>query len=250
MKTRGYATILLLIICGVLAAYETRDLVDIPTAGILQRGEYSVFAKIYRDCGVLSGAQVGLFPRFMFGVTYGGENIVGNQQATWHELPGVSVKVRFLDETQGQPAMAGGFDSQGHGHWYKDLKRYDIKSRGFYVTASKNFTFMGSLSAHGGLNLSLEDRDTDRDLDIFLGIQKSIGDMIDASIEYDAAINDNASKANMTFITGKRGYLNGGVSVHFTDELTLKFTAYDMLENGPDTVGMDRSAMIIYNMTF
>jgi hypothetical protein len=247
---RWMITMILVLITLSLFAYETRDLVDTPTAGILQRGEYSISAKIYRDCGVLAGAQVGLFPRFMFGVSYGGENVVGNQSTDWHELPGVNVKWRLFDETFKAPALAVGFDSQGHGHWYKDLERYDIKSRGFYLAASKNVVFLGNLGLHGGLNLCVEDRDTDKDLDIFLGVEKSLGDMLDVMLEYDAATNDNASKANMEFMTHKRGYLNGGVVVRFTDELMLKFTAYDMLENGPSTVGMDRSAMIIYNMKF
>jgi hypothetical protein len=243
----------LIILCFsiLLSGYELRRLVDVPTAGILQRGETSVFTKLYRNNGMLVGSQVGLFPRFMFGISYGGEKIVGNEEPVWHDNVEVNLKLRVVDESPSAPAVVIGYDSQGHGNYSTESERYDIKSKGFYASVSRNWIFLGNLGLHGGLNYSLETED-DKDLNFFVGLDKTLGNVITLVCEYDFALNDNDDRVdeNDKFLGAGKGYLNAGAEIRFTDYLSLHVNAYDLLENSPNTIGFDRALMIVYNMSF
>ncbi len=237
----------LLMMTALLSAYELNTLIDSPTAGILQKGEAEISAKLYKDNGLILGTKVGLFPRFNIGVNYGAEEIVGNKNPRWHERVEFNCKLRFLDETSQVPAIAVGYDSQGHGNYYKDQKRYDIKSKGVFLSASKNYYFLGNLGFHLGMNYSLEIKDKDEGVNIFAGIDKSLGDMIVIMGEYDTAWND--TKDNIEDMRGV-GFLNASVDIYFTDYLVLKLSFYDLLQNRADTEGCDRTLTLLYFMTF
>ncbi len=234
---------ILLIISVSVFAFELNTLIDTPTAGILQQGEAEISAKIYKNNGLLIGTRVGLFPRFMFGVNYGAEEIVGNEDPQWHDRVEFNAKIRLMDESNSLPAIAIGYDSQGHGN-YND-HRYDIKSKGVYLTASKNFFFFGNIGVHGGINYSLENEDNDDEPNIFFGFDKTIGDMIVLLAEYDTGWNDNEAD----FVKG-RGFFNASVDLHFTEALILKVSFYDLMLNNIHTQGCDRSITLLYNMTF
>lgn len=237
-----------------LSAYEMNRLVDSPTAGILQKGESEISAKLYKNNGLIIGANVGLFTRFMFGVNYGAEQVVGNQEPQWHDRVEFNAKLRLMDESNQFPAFAIGYDSQGHGNYNDDYNRYDIKSKGFYGVFSKNYLMLGNIGFHLGLNYSLETDDNEEGLDIFCGIDKSIGEMIVFSCEYDLALNDNDDKfendIDETLKGLGRGYMNACMDVHFTENLVMKISFYDILENKIDTEGSDRTISLFYYMSF
>ena len=224
-------------------AFELNTLIDSPTAGILQQGEAEISAKIYKNNGLLIGTRVGLFPRFMFGVNYGAEEIVGNEDPQWHDRVEFNAKIRLMDESNQLPAIAIGYDSQGHGNY--NNSRYDIKSKGVYLTASKNFFLFGNLGIHGGINYSLETEDNDDEPNLFFGFDKTIGDMVVLLAEYDTGWNDNE-----TNIVKGRGFFNASIDLHFTEALILKVSFYDLMLNLKDTEGCDRSITLLYNMTF
>ena len=247
MKKLSILFILLIISMSVFA-FELNTLIDTPTAGILQQGEAEITAKIYKDNGLLIGTKVGLFPRFMFGVNYGAEEIVGDQNPRWHDRVEFNAKVRLLDENNQLPAIAIGYDSQGHGRYDKSQKRYDIKSKGVYLTASKNFFLFGNLGIHGGINYSLETEDKDDEPNLFIGFDKTIGDMVVLLAEYDTGWNDNADFKSD--IVKGRGFFNASIDLHFTEALILKISFYDLIMNRIDTQGSDRTVTLIYNMTF
>ena len=234
---------ILLIISASVFAFELNTLIDTPTAGILQQGEAEISAKIYKNNGLLIGTRVGLFPRFMFGVNYGAEEIVGNESPQWHDRVEFNAKIRLMDENNQLPAIAIGYDSQGHGNY--NSSRYDIKSKGVYLTASKNFFLFGNIGVHGGINYSLENEDKDDEPNLFLGFDKTIGDMVVLLAEYDTGWNDNDAD-----VMKGRGFFNASVDLHSTESLVLKVSFYDLLLNNPSTQGCDRSISLLYNMTF
>lgn len=247
--------ILIVVVClAQLSAYEMNRLIDSPTAGILQKGESELSAKIYKNNGLIVGAKVGLFPRFMFGFNYGAEQVVGNQEPEWHNRVEFNAKLRLLDESNLYPALAIGYDSQGHGNYNDDYSRYDIKSKGFYGVLSKNYLFLGNLGFHLGLNYSLEKDDDEDGVNLFCGFDKSIGQMVGLNCEYDLALNDNEDwKQNNVDETIKglgRGYMNAGLDVHFTENLIMKVSFYDILQNRKDTEGSDRTISLLYYMSF
>lgn len=238
---------------NMISAYELNTLIDSPTAGILQKGEAEIYAKLYKNDGFILGTKVGLFPRFMFGVYYGAEKIVGNEDPEWHDRVEFNAKFRIIDEDSNFPAIALGYDSQGHGNYHKDAERYDIKSKGFYGVLSKNYLFLGNLGFHLGANYSLESKDNDDELNFFVGFDKSIGEVLVFICEYDLAWNDNDKWHEQPFDEAIKGlgygYLNACLDLHFTESLILKVSFYDLLENRPDTEGCDRTITFMYYMS-
>jgi len=228
---------------GTDAKYEYRSLIDMPTAGILQKGFVGVTLDVLPQGGVVSKIEVGAFENFSFGISFGGTNVIGTGSVQWYQLPGVNVRARILDETEGLPALTLGFDSQGKGEYFKDLHRYEIKSPGFYVAAAKNFDFFGYLSVHGVLNYSLERKDGDKDLDFWVGVEKTVGKKFSLIAEYDFATNDNTANA----IGNGNGYLNFGVRWSVGEGFTVGLNLRNMLDNRKVNSGKaDRGIFVEY----
>lgn len=212
---------------GTDAKYEYRSLVDLPSAGILEKGYVGISADVMPFGVVISKIEVGVFDNFSFGISYGGSNIIGTGKVDWYELPGVNVRARIIDETESIPAFTLGFDSQGKG-WYDDnFDRYEIKSPGFYAAAAKNFQFLGYLSLHGVINYSLERDDGDKDLNLGIGFEKTVGGRVSVIGEYNFGVNDNNGNA---FGDGK-GYVNMGVRWSVGEGFTIGLDLRDLVNN-------------------
>jgi hypothetical protein len=212
---------------GTNAKFEYRSLIDLPTAGVLSKGFAGVSLDILPFGVVITKIEVGVFDGFSFGISYGGSNIIGTGTVDWYKLPAINIRARIIDESEALPAIAVGFDSQGKGVYNKDLERYQIKSPGFFAAASKNFIFFGYLSIHGVVSYSLERQDGDKDLNLGIGFEKTIGDKVSFVTEYDFAANDNTGAS-----LGKgNGYLNLGLRWSVGDGLTLGIDLRDILEN-------------------
>lgn len=221
---------------------EQRILIDLPTAGTLERGSFNIKLRIFANGGLLGGVAVGITPRFMFGISYGGENIIGQGDVNWNPNPGIQARIRIIDESFTMPAIVLGFNSQGYGAYNDSLNRYANKSRGFFAAASKNYAFLFNLGLHGGVNYSLENDDDDDDINFFLGADLSFSREFRVVIEYDSALNDNNDRG---FGSGK-GYLNAGFQWSFSDRLFLEFNLKNILENGPDNLHTSREIKIGY----
>lgn len=212
---------------GTNAKYEYRTLIDMQTAGILEKGFAGVAIDVMPNGVVITEVEAAAFNNFCFGISYGGSNIIGSGNIDWYKLPGIYAKIRFIDESQMTPAIAVGFDSQGKGLYSEELNRYQIKSPGFFVAASKNFELLGYLSIHGMLNYTLERDDSDKDLNLAIGIEKTIGGSVSFYTEYDFALNDNNP---LSFGAGK-GYLNAGVRWSIDQGFTIGLDLRDLLSN-------------------
>jgi hypothetical protein len=233
---------------GESASVEPLMIVDKPTAGLLKQGAYAVTSNFYQNGGVLVGISVGVFEPFTFGISYGGTNIIGPAKIDMNLFPGVNAKLRLLNEGQMMPAIAIGFDSQGKEPYLADdsLKRYTIKSPGVYIAASKNYAFLGNLSFHGGFNRSMEVGDGDRDLNMYIGIEKSIGRDISLMIEYDFATNDDNNNA-----LGKgNGYLNFAFRWSWGKGLVVGFDLKNVTQNQNNVNIGNRTLQIDYIGSF
>ena len=211
---------------GDASILEPTMLIDKPTAGMLRRADYHISANFFQRGGVLTGVSVGLFDRFSFGISYGGTGIIGPDRIEMNPLPGVKAKLRLVNETAMTPAIAVGFDSQGKEVYLDSLKRYTIKSTGFYAVASKNYELMGHLSLHGGLNFSIETKDGDKDMNLFIGAEKSLGDIFSVLAEYDFAVNDNTDRVGQG-----RGYFNLGFRLSAGEGLVIGFDLKNVTQN-------------------
>lgn len=233
---------------GAAASIEPTMLIDRPTAGMLHRGNYRVTADFFEDGGVLFGVSVGLLDRFDFGISYGGTNVLGKREPQMNPYPGVNIRLRIIEESSSVPAVALGFDWQGKGPYNKEFKRYLVKSPGFYAVASQNYAVAGNLSVHGGVNISTERGDGDKDLDAFVGAEKSLGSDISLLAEYDFATNDNS--ANAFGRDRGRGYLNLGVRWSWGKGMVLGLDMKDVLKNQGDISLGNRTIRIEYVGSF
>ena len=228
---------------GTNAKYEYRSLIDMPTAGILEKGFVGVTSDILPNGVFIAKMEVGVFDNISFGISYGGANVIGSGAPRWYNLPGVNFRIRLINETVALPAVTAGFDSQGKGEYFDSTNRYAIKSPGFFGAVSKNFQFMGYLSLHGTINYSLEGKDGDNFLNMMVGFEKTIGSNVSIIGEYNFAFNDNADK----YYGKGNGYLNMGVRWSLGDGFTLGFDLRDLLDNKKWSPGSaDRAIRIEY----
>jgi len=212
---------------GESAKYEYRYLVDMPTAGLLEKGFVGVLTDILPSGVMIAYMEVGVFQNLSFGISYGGSNLIGRGNIDWYKLPGINIRVRILNETSTIPALTGGFDSQGKGEYFKDESRYSIKSPGFFVAASKNFELLGFLAFHATANYSLENKDGDNFVNLSGGVEKTLGSNVSLIVEYNFALNDNNGNFG-----GGNGYLNTGLRWSVGNGFTLEFDLRDLLQNG------------------
>lgn len=212
---------------GSSAKYEYRYLIDMPTAGILNKGYVGSTTNVMPYGVVIQRLEVGVFDNISFGISYGGSNIIGTGTPGWYKLPGVNFRFRIINETVGLPAVTLGFDSQGKGEYYDSTSRYAVKSPGFFGAVSKNFSFLGYLSLHGTVNYSLETKDGDNFMDLSIGFEKTVGANVSIVGEYDFAFNDNTTR---DFGSGN-GYLNMGIRWAMGEGFTLGFDLRDLLDN-------------------
>lgn len=209
-------------------AIQFTEMVDLPTAGTLNRGSYDIHLRMQPVGGLLFGFGFGLFDKLNFGFSYGGDNVIGYGNIDWNPQPGFAIKYRIFDESYYMPAIALGFDNQGFGPWAGS--RYMVKSRGFYAAASKNYKFLGTLAFHGGVNYCMEDRQgSENTLDAYAGLEKSLNNELWLVAEFDAALNDRTR--DHQFGEGY-GYLNAGVRWLFSNRLMLEADLRNLLRNG------------------
>ncbi len=203
------------------------DLIDTPTANFLSRKYFQLKLRVYQLGGMLGGLTVGLTNRLMFGVSYGGQNIIGQGKVSWNESPGVNLRYRLRFEDYRFPAVSLGFNSQGYGSYYSELKRYQIKSKGFYVVFSKNYFVLKDFGVHAGVNYSDENKGAEKDLNFFCGAHLMLDSELSLLWEYDFAINDNDDKS----LGSGKGYMNAAVRWYFSRQLVFEFSVKNLLKN-------------------
>ena len=228
---------------GDKAQYQYRYLIDMPTAGILDKGFVGVSSDILPYGVLISRIEVGVFDNISFGISYGGSNVIGAGNPDWYKLPGVNIRFRIIDESIALPSVTLGFDSQGKGIYFDEQNRFAFKSPGFFGAVSKNFAFLGYLSVHGSVNYSLEEDDGDNFVNLMAGAEKTLGPNISLIADYDFTLNDNDTQL---FGNGN-GYLNVGLRWSLGDGFTIGFDLRDLLDNKRwDPSRADRALRIEY----
>ena len=249
--------------------YPPLNLVSIPTAGTLPRGSFTFESLVIKNGGIVSRLSVGFTDNFSFGVSYGAQNLIGNNRPSINKTtPEVQIKYRVFDESEKMPAIVYGLDTQGRGSYHSidtisirgqdsihTLNRYDQKSWGMYMVMSKNWNLLGNLGLHVGVNKNLsENDDGDNDFNIFLGVDKELNRSFSLLIEYNAALNDNLTDDNyddlndITFGRGK-GYLNAGVRWAISQNLMLEIN-FNNINQNTKAEYTNREIKIMYSESF
>ncbi|MBK8662272.1 MAG: hypothetical protein IPN18_10900 [Ignavibacteriales bacterium] len=128
-----------------------------------------------------------------FGISYGGENVIGSGDVFWYKYPGVNIRFKLIDESLSLPSIAVGADLQGKGRYFDSESRYEIKSPGIFAAVSKNYKLLGYLSLHGTVNYSFEQKDGDGFANFMVGIEKTVGPSVSVMVEYNFGFNDNSN---------------------------------------------------------
>lgn len=230
---------------GEEATSEYRYLIDVPAAGVVDKGYFSMHQQLMPDGLLVSHLDVGIFDNLSFGISYGGENVIGSGKIDWYKYPGVNVRYKFLTENITAPSLTIGFDSQGKGHYSDTDKRYERKSPGFFLAASKNYQLLGYISFHVVANYSLEEVENDNTANLMLGVEKTVGPVLSFIVDYDFAFNDKKNGYGEG-----NGYLNVGVRWNVGPGLTLGFDLRDLLQNKEfSTSAADRAIRLEYTQS-
>lgn len=220
-----------------------RWIMDTPTAEMLARGSFDMDFRTYSGGGLMASLGIGLMNRFSIGLAYGASKALSDTTPDWNPRLEFQIKYQLLKQGVGLPSIAVGYSSQGYGPYNEDLKRYQVKSPGFYLSFTKDLNlYTNPASIHWGVDYSLENKN-DSDPSVFVGFNTDLGgDMLFLS-EYDFALNDN--KREGPYGRG-RGFLNMGVAWYLTDGLSLELDLRNLMRNRVDADAIDREVRLVY----
>jgi hypothetical protein len=226
---------------GEQAASESRYIVDMPTAGVLSRGRFAVDGYVFGNSGVLAEFTASPFTNLQLGLSFGGSGFLGNSNIVFQPLPGFHGRFRALDETLTLPALTVGVSTQGRGEYGGG--RYLTHSPGIFVAASKNFSFLGSLALHGGINYSFDPILAERFPNAYIGIEKTIGSVVSLVIEYNPTLDDPRVRL-------RGGLLNTAVRVSTGRGFTIEVQLRDVFHNLPGATQPYRMARVEFIGSF
>ena len=244
---------LTLIFSQVEQPYPPLDLVTIPTSGTLPKGSFTLESLLIKDGGIVSKLSVGITDNFYIGLSYGIQDFISEEKLDFNKpMPEIQIKYRIYEESETVPAVVLGLDTQGKGRFlnrYEDgdnvvanFQRYEQKAWGWYIVASKNWTLLGNLGLHVGLNKNTWETDPvenedpsvifkDKDLNLFFGIDKEINRSFSVLLEYDTALNDNDPEIGYNLFGRGKGYLNAGVRWIVGKNIMLEIDFNDISKN-------------------
>lgn len=182
------------------------DLVDVPTAAVLDYGAVAARERFFTGGGVLSYLSFGVFQRLNIGASLNVDRLIGSDSPIQLTRPELQVKYRFYDGDQLLPAFAAGFDGQGM-FYDRASKDYVERQRGLYIVGSKEIGTTG-LFGHVGGNIS--DFDNNHVFG-FLGLNWNIEDKVALIGEWDNIKNTSESRVN----TGIRVYATPALAIDF-----------------------------------
>lgn len=197
------------------------DLVDIPTAGIIDYYGLQVKTRFYSEGGVLLNLTFGI-SRLNLGVSASADNFIGIEERVTTSRPEIQAKYRFYDGGAIIPAFALGYDSQGT-YYNRDTRRYRQKARGLYLVGSQQL-FIPQIQFHPGVNISEFEGDK---IFGFGGLNIIINNIVSLMCEWDHIQRVDESR------------FNAGIRLYATPFFHVDFAVREI---GVDTVFDDRTS--------
>ncbi|MBI4349766.1 MAG: hypothetical protein HY553_23215 [Elusimicrobia bacterium] len=217
---------------GALLPADT-DLIDIPTAAILDYGGYSSRTRFFSNGGVMEWLGFGVFQRLNIGASMNVDRLIGTASPVQLTRPDLQVKLRFFDGDRIIPAAVVGFDGQGYLYNRPD-KRYNQRQRGFYVAGSQEVGVPG-LHANAGMNISDFNSNA---IFGFMGADYNIRDKVLLMWEWDNIADIDESRINMGFRT------------YVTPSFHLDFAVRGVGQGGSFSNGVSRGAERVVNFKY
>ena len=211
------------------------DLISTPTAGTLPKGIYTFETLLTGKGNISSEFLIGITNNFSIGFSYGLQGFIGNGKIKKNKsYPEINIKYRIYEESDSFPGVTLGFDTQGRGTFNELKNRYEQKAMGLYIVASRNWSALGNLGFHFGINKNMiEIDDGDDDINLFFGIDKEINRSFSILAEYNFARNDDKliDSQNQISLRDDKGFLNLAVKWSATDNIMLELNFNDNLKN-------------------
>jgi hypothetical protein len=166
---------------------------DVPTAYMLNKYELRGDLRLYEGGGVFPKVSLGIFPWLSIGGGFSAGNVIGSGAPQMDaDSAKASFKLRLLDDRQGWPGLAVGWDGPA----------YDTTQlRGFYATLSKEVdTSLGWWQLHVGANTwsslrSIDLRDQGSGYAAITALFRSLA----VFGEYDGAFQPQSDSCNAGF---------------------------------------------------
>ncbi len=127
------------------------EVVDIPTADILDPSTYATTFRFYSEGGIASRLVIGPLRRVNMGITFDAQRVIGSQDP--HMIvPTVYFKLRAFDGNDVLPALALGYDNTGY-LYQESTRDYLQKGKGLYLVGSHEI-FVPDFDLHAGANIN------------------------------------------------------------------------------------------------
>jgi len=213
------------------------DLIDTPTAAVLDYGGYAARSRFYSGGGVLQYVSFGVYQGVNIGGSLAVDGLVGSGQTVRMRAPNAQVKWRFYDGDRFLPSLAVGYDGQGY-DYDSTSERYNERQRGFFLVGTEELGVPG-LQAHPSFNVS--DTNTNSIYGA-LPLSYNIKDKVLLMAEWDNISNFYDSRINM----GLRVYMTPHFDVDFA---VREIGAGGSFSNG-DSRGPERIVQLKYSANF
>jgi len=168
------------------------EVVDIPTAEILDPMTYATTFRFYNQGGLMSRLVIGPLKRVNLGISFDAQRVIGSDDP--HLIrPSVYFKLRMFDGTDILPALALGYDNQGF-LYQESTKQFLHREKGLYIVGSHEI-LVPNLELHAGVNLF--DFDSNAAVFGFFGATFKITPNFALLADYDNIRNIGDDRFNM-----------------------------------------------------
>lgn len=235
-----------LLVCSIFVlavpAYSntSTDLVETPTADIVDYYSTEVNFNMYSNGGILSSINFGVFKRLNMGFSWDIDRIIGTEKPEIR-MPTLKVKFRIFDGTDKWPAIAIGYDGQGY-RYDSSSGSYLNKEKGIYIVFSVE-TIAKGLEYHLGANIQftkVDNKDVSSSYG-FTGFNYTLTEnekkLVSFIVEYD----------NL-FKSAKDTRLNSAIRIFPTNSLNLDLAIKDI--SSPRNLTAERILRVNYQGKF
>jgi|GEM_PF-2005376 len=195
---------------------------DFPIARVLSRGEFKFGIRFQKLGGLLFSLDAAILDRFSMGIRYGGTGIVGDGDINFYPMPGVNISYLLIEESYFIPAVLFGIETQGFDEYIDGSERYFVKSRGIFLSITKELPVLAGLVLNGGLNRTFETNDERNGLDVFSSIIIKFSPEFNIFSEYALGFNDPLHD---------KGIFNTGISFNLEDQFFFSFMFRDLFSD-------------------
>ena len=253
------------------AAQWELNVIDTPTAHVLNKNRYYLSFRFYQQGGVLLQGSAGLAERLTIGAAYGGVGVVGTELIRGNPEPTFFLKYQAAEEGgEHFPfALSVGYDGQGYGKYYRQGETitidgasyvftksfYQINSKGFYLVLSKAFQDR-RWNVHGGINHCLEEDPGKAGLSFFMGTEFNMTPQLAIQLEYNNGFHGEITPEDVLrnasglqeLLRKAGGEFNVGLRLRYAPTLILEINFKDL--SGIYTDNGNRTFQVIYSGEF